>query len=92
MSELFTLKSNDWVKGLITAVLGSVIVAVTTAFGAIVTQPGFDVFTVDWGDVLHNMINLMIVGGYAAITGYLGKNFLTDSKGDVLGISTTQKS
>lgn len=78
-SKLYSWAKSDWIKGLLTALGGAVLTAVTVAFGAVVSEPGFNVFAVAWGPVFQNMINLAIVGGYGAFTGYMNKNFFTKS-------------
>jgi hypothetical protein len=78
MTSMFKLGSNDLVKGVATAVFAGIIVAL---YG-VVTAPGFDFFAADWGSLSHLMIN----AAAGAFVGYLGKNFLSDSNGAVLGI------
>ena len=75
--EMFKLGSNDFVKGLTTAVIAAVIVALA----GIAQQPGFDVFTADWGGIGGQMLNMAIVSFIA----YMGKNFVSDSQGRVMG-------
>lgn len=77
-SGLFKLYSNDFIKGLITAVFSSIIV---TLYGVVVVA-GFDFFTVDWNAILHNIIN---ISGVTFIA-YIAKNFLTDNQGTIAGI------
>lgn len=76
-SQLFNLGSADVYKGLVTALF----VAVIVAFGGIVQQPGFDLFSMDWGSMLHTMVNTAFVTFMA----YLAKNLLSDQNGKVLG-------
>lgn len=67
MHELFTLQSNDWQKGLITAILSAI-------FGLLYQQltDGFGAF--DWKQLLL----VGILGGL----GYITKNFFTNSSGE----------
>ncbi|MFA6270813.1 MAG: hypothetical protein WC657_06440 [Candidatus Paceibacterota bacterium] len=83
---MFTLNKNDWVRGLIVAVGGSVFVAITAVLNTIITTPGFDVFLLDWGVIGHNLVNLTIVSAYAGFSGYIFKNVLTTDSGKALGV------
>jgi len=76
-SNLYRLSSNDLIKGLVTAVIAALVVS----FAGVAQQPGFDLFSADWGSISHTAINV----GFATLLGYLGKNFLSDDKGAVLG-------
>ena len=69
MSNIFNLGWRDAAKGLITAVVASVLVFVYTA----VTQGTL----IDWNQVLQIAI--------ASGLGYLVKNYFTDSEGKLLG-------
>ncbi len=69
MTDLFKLNWKDAVKGLVTAVLASVVVYVQQSLTS--NAP------VDWHQVL------LIAEG--AGVGYLVKNFFTDSNGKLLG-------
>jgi hypothetical protein len=72
MSNLYKLQAPDWVKGLVTTVIGAVLVTLEQA----ITTGGFS--AIDW----------KMVGGIALTTGisYLVKNFFSDSEGKVLGV------
>ena len=72
-SVLFKLDSNDFVKGLIVAVLGAVFATLAQWFN----MPGFDLATFDWGE----LGKIAFMAGFA----YLSKNFLSDDRGRVLG-------
>lgn len=76
-SHFLKLNLNDLVKGAVTAVFTAFVV---TLYG-VVSQSGFDVFTADWSAILSTALN----AGVAALIGYLGKNWLSDSEGKVLG-------
>ena len=76
-SELFKLGTNDFIKGLVSAIVAAFVI---TLYG-VVTQAGFNLFTADWGVILNSSLN----AGIAAFIGYLGKNFLSDKDGKVLG-------
>jgi uncharacterized PurR-regulated membrane protein YhhQ (DUF165 family) len=75
---MFTLRDGDVTRGLITAIIASIFVVL---YGAVM-QTGFDVFTADWAEIGRNVVNAAV----ASFFGYIGKNFLTDSKGRVAGI------
>ena len=47
--------------------------ATLTPILALVTQPGFDAFTVDW----HQLLNIEVNANFIAFVGCLAKNFLT---------------
>lgn len=76
-SKLFTLGSSDFAKGAISAFIAGAVFAL----GSIVHQAGFDLFTTDYAQVFVTALN----AGMAAFVGYLGKNFISDSEGTVLG-------
>lgn len=76
-SDMFKLDTNDVVRGVITAVIAGIVVSLA----GVVQTPGFDVFTANWGMILGSAIN----AAFAAFIGYVGKNFLSDSKGAFLG-------
>ncbi len=76
-SDMFKLGSNDFVKGLATALIAAVVVALA----GIVQQPGFDIFAANWGGIGGQMLNIAIVTFIA----YMSKNFISDSQGKVLG-------
>jgi hypothetical protein len=76
-SGFLKLNSRDFVKGLATAVIAGVFIAVVGVF----SQPNFDLFTVDWVAVGHLAANAAV----SAFIGYIGKNLLSDSDGKFLG-------
>lgn len=73
MSNLYSLASIDWTKGLVVAVIVVVLGALQQAF----QSHGLDVASFDWASIL----DVAVKAGVA----YLAKNFLTDKKGRVLG-------
>lgn len=77
MSELKTLTGNDFVQSLITGVFGAVIVAL----GGIVSTPGFNVFSANWGQILPNMVNIAIITSISAIV----KAYSTGSNNKTFG-------
>jgi len=77
MSQMFTLSSNDAVKGLVSAVFAAVVI---TLYG-VVSQGNFDLFSAPWLEIGKDALN----AAFAAFVGYLGKNFFTDSNGKVFG-------
>lgn len=78
MTQMFKLGSSDVVKGVITAVLASLMIALAGVFNA----PNFDILAADWGSIVHNMVNVAIAAG----SGYVLKNFFSDSQGNFGGI------
>ncbi len=82
MSKLFTLDIQDFIKGLVMAVL-SVVIAFLYQ---LVIVSGFDIFTIDWATLGHNIANLSTI---TFIT-YLAKNFMTDKNGKVAGVIPTK--
>lgn len=77
MSELFHLKLSDPVKSLITAMFAAVVVAL----GSIVSQPDFDVFTVDWSVVFTLIINVSV----SAFIADIARRFTSDENGKLFG-------
>ena len=82
---MFALNGGDFVKGLVTAVLGGVIISVGGVLHGVFLAPGFDVFAVDWTLVLHNTINAAVIGAMGSFGGYITKNFFSNDEGKVLG-------
>ena len=76
-SKLYSLGKNDFIKGAVSALIAGFIFAL----GSVVSQAGFSVFDANWFQVFDTAIN----AGLAALIGYLGKNYLSDSEGTVLG-------
>lgn len=85
---MFKLTWGDFGRGLVMAVLGPVTVAIFGVLGAVITAPGFDVFTVDFITLFKSLTNTLIVASYSAGSAYLLKNLLTDSNQNFLGISS----
>ncbi|HLB41245.1 MAG TPA: hypothetical protein VJN02_00070 [Gammaproteobacteria bacterium] len=77
-SKLFSVEKKEVLKGAISAVIASIVVG----FYGIVSQSGFDLFSVEWTPVLKSMLNW----AFAGFVGSLGRNFLTTEKGNVLGV------
>lgn len=84
-SGFYKLTSNDFIKGAVVAIGAAIFTSVIAVLDSVINTPNFDVFAVDWGTVLHMVINVAIVSGFGGFTGYLGKNFLSDSNGAVFG-------
>lgn len=74
MSQLFTLESNDFIKGLVVFVLS----AVFTWLAQVFDTPGFDLATFSWIEGVRV--------AFVAALAYLAKNFATDDQGKVLGM------
>lgn len=85
---MFKISWADVGRGLVVAVFAPALVAVTVALGAVISSAGFDVFSVDWIALSHNLLNISIVSAYGGFMGYLSKNFLSDYKGNVLSIGS----
>lgn len=83
---MFKLSLGDIARGLVMAVLGAVIIAVSGVLGAIITAPGFDVFAVNFVQLFKDLTNAIIVAAYSSGFGYLLKNLLTDDNQHFLGI------
>jgi len=73
MSKLFTLRRNDYVRGLVVAVLS----AVLTWLLQVLEVPGFDFASIS----LSECLRIALVAAIA----YLAKNFATDDNGKVIG-------
>lgn len=76
-SAIGKLTQNDVIKSAALAVFSSLVVTL----GAIVTQPNFDAFTVDWGATFHLIVNVSI----SAFVGDLMRRFSTDQNGKLFG-------
>ena len=73
-SKLFRVNVNDLLKGIVVAVL----TAVVAYLGDVLSIPGFDLLTLDWGMLL----NISLTAGL----GYILKNFMTDEVGRFGGV------
>lgn len=74
MSQIFSLSSKDWIKGLVVAVLA----AIFTWLAQILSVPGFDFASLSYVEVVRIAL--------VAATAYIAKNFVTDDKGKLLGM------
>lgn len=74
---LLKISLLDVVRGAITAVCAAILIALA----GIATQPGFDVFAVDWASTGRLIVNTSI----PAFFGYVMKNALTTNDGKFLG-------
>ncbi len=86
---IFVLGWSDVRRGLLVAILSPVVLAVTVALGAVISATGFDVFSVDWMAVSHNLTNISIVSAYGGFMGYISKNFFSSNQGNLLAIGDT---
>lgn len=84
-TEMYKLQSSDWIKGLITAGLAGLLISLASVIHGVVTSPGFDVFSLDWHEVIRNMVNMGIIGAEGGFAGYIAKNFLSNENGAFLG-------
>lgn len=73
-SKLFTLNVRDFLRGLVVAILASVFAWVLQVLNA----PGFDWATINWAELARIALSSCI--------GYLMKNYISNSRGEVLGI------
>lgn len=76
-SAIGKMTKNDFIKSGITAFIAGIVVAL----GSIVTQPGFDIFSVDW----HATLNLMINAGVAALIADIVRRVSTNQDGKLFG-------
>lgn len=83
---LFKISLSDIGRGLAVAVLGPLFVAVCAALGSIILAPNFDVFAVNWAALGHSLVNISIVASYGGFSGYISKQLITSSQGNILGV------
>lgn len=76
-SGIFGLTSNDLIKSAVSAVFAAIVVALA----GIVSAPGFDVFSQNWGEVLKLVVNVSI----STLIADIGRRFMTDDKGRLFG-------
>ena len=84
-SEMFKLNLRDVGKGLISAVIGAVVVSVFGVIQGVFSAPGLDVFSIDWATLGHQIVNTAVTAAQAAFVGYIGKNFLSTEDGKFMG-------
>lgn len=83
-SALFKLNKSDFIHSLITGVF----VAFIGAVYQLTTTAGFDVFTADWGTIMHSTVNLFFISFVAKIS----EKTLTDENNVLhLGFAKIQK-
>ncbi len=75
---MYSINTNDVLKGLVVAGLTGSFLAVLGTVGA----QNFDVFSADWVAIGKLAVN----GAFGALIGYLVKNFFTDSNGKLMGL------
>lgn len=80
MNTIGLFKIN--VKDLSDAAINAVIAAVFVGLAGLVSTPGFDVFHADYFAILHSVVNWAVAG----FVGSLGKDFLTTSQGNLMGM------
>ena len=85
-SKMYRLDVRDVLRGIATAIVAAVLLAVGTVIHAVITAPGFDIANVEWMALLHQIINTSIIAAEGALAGYLGKNFLSDENGAIFGL------
>ena len=69
MSNKFSLNWLDAYKGFLMFIIATLV----TSLAGFVMQPNFDVFSADWGTILHTAVNTAVV----STVSYLIKNFFT---------------
>ena len=77
-SGLFKININDLAR----AVINAVVAAGILGLGSLVSQPNFDLFTLDWSGVLHTAIN----AAFIALIGSLGATLGTTKDGKFFGV------
>lgn len=85
---MFRLSLGDLWRGMMMAVIAPLSIAVFGVLGAVILVPDFDVFSVDFVQLLRDLTNVFIVSSYSAGSSYLIKNLLTDENQNFLGIET----
>lgn len=83
--NIYKLGSSDFIKGAITAIAAGAVVAIGTLLHGVFGAPNFDVFSIDWVSLGHDMINATVIGAEGGFSGYIVKNFFSDQNGAVLG-------
>lgn len=76
MNGIFTLSLGDLWRGVVVSILAAVIAYALIALNV----PGFSFLAIDYAEIAR----LALVAGLS----YIGKNLLTTSSGNVLGIPT----
>jgi hypothetical protein len=88
---MFRLTIGDFFRGLLIAVMTPVMVAFLAVLNRVVTDPGFDVFSLDFVALLKELTNVFIVSAYGGSSAYIIKNLLTDSNQNFLGIGSQKE-
>lgn len=68
------------------AILVPVTIAILAVLNRIVTDPAFDVFSLDFIALFKELTNVFIIAAYSGFSSYLMKNLLTDDNRNFLGI------
>ena len=77
-TKLFRVKMKDVGQAAINAILAAVVIGF---YGLVSQEGGLDLFNTDWAVIVKQVINW----SFAAFIGSVGKDFLTTSKGNLLG-------
>jgi hypothetical protein len=72
-SDVFRLKSNDWARGLVVALLATMFTWLAQVFNA----PGFDFASFNWSE----LVRIVVI----AFVAYMGKNLASADNGKFLG-------
>lgn len=83
---MFKLTKGDFFRGFVMAVLTPVMVAVLAVLNRVITDPAFDVFSLDFVALIKELTNVLIIAAYSGGSSYLMKNLLTTDDGAFLGI------
>lgn len=76
-TQIFKLNIQDLLKSAYSAVFAAAVIAIA----GVVSQPGFDVFAVDWSALLKLVINVSL----STLIGDIARRFATDSDGKLFG-------
>lgn len=83
---MFKLSAGDLVRGLVMAILAPVMLAVFAVLNRVVTDPAFDVFSLDFVALFKELTNVFIIAAYVGGSSYLVKNLLTSDDGKFLKV------
>lgn len=76
-SSLFKLGAKDFLKGLVMAVIGGVLLPIVV----MIQTPGFTLANLQ----IAQLISIAETGAVVGLVSYLAKNFVSDSEGKIFG-------
>ena len=88
---MFKLTLGDFFRGLLIAAMTPVMVAFLAVMNRVVTDPNFDVFSLDFVALLKELTNVFIVSACGGGSAYIIKNLLTDDNQNFLGIGSQKE-